>query len=355
MKRRDFLKQGIYGSAGIMAGNLGMLAWVPRAHASHLPVQLEIISGFQKMIDSKNLYMFSFSGFGAHGTKAMEFPGPTLICQEGDTIEVTLTNTLATRSSFMVTGTDIAHEIGAGESIQFSFAAPAAGSYLYHDGLNNGVNRVMGLHGALIVMPSGQKNTSFSGGPEFVRQYKWLLGNIDPNWSRMVQTNGDDYVTQLSIDQFEPKYFTLNGASYHDTHTPDSELMGAIGETALVRMINAGLAVHSLHFHGNHVEVTSINRQNFSSHRKHKDVISMFPEDARDAIIPFELPRDIPPQEFEMGFDISKHPQHYPMHCHTELSQTAGGGYYPHGMHTGIVIGQSPMTESEVTQGVDSL
>lgn len=355
MKRRDFLKLGTYSSAGLVAGNISLLAWTPRAYAAHLPVNLEIISGFQKMIDNKSLYMFSFSGLSADGKKITEFPGPTLICQEGDTIDVKLTNTLSTHSSFMVAGTDIAHEVAPGRSIQFSFAAPAAGSYLYHDGLNNGVNRVMGLHGALIVMPAGKKNISFNGGPDFVRQYKWLLGNVDPNWSHLVNSNGDDYVTQLSIDQFEPKYFTLNGASYHDTHTPDTELMGAIGEAALVRMINAGLAVHSLHFHGNHVEVASINRQNFSSHRKHKDVISMFPEDARDAVIPFEVPRDIPPQEFKLGFDIIEHPQHYPMHCHTELSQTAGGGFYPHGMHTGIVIGQSPETESEVTQGMNSL
>jgi hypothetical protein len=43
--------------------------------------------------------------------------------------------------------------IAPGQTRSIRFRAPAPGPYLYYDNLNAPVNRVMGLHGALIVMP----------------------------------------------------------------------------------------------------------------------------------------------------------------------------------------------------------
>ena len=53
---------------------------------------------------------------------------------------------------------------GATKTIEF--VASRAGTYLYYDNLNQPVNRMMGLHGALIVMPNqaraGHKLTPYS-------------------------------------------------------------------------------------------------------------------------------------------------------------------------------------------------
>lgn len=375
MKRRDLLKIGAAGSVSFVAGGVGLLTWAPRSHAAHLPITLDVIAGLVPMIDRTNLYMFSYRGASPHGMSsygeesphdgeesphgvaATQFPGPTIICQEGDVLDIVLNNTLATDTSFMVGRTAIDERVAAGGSIRFSVIAPPAGTYLYYDGLNGGVNRVMGLHGALIVMPFGIADQSFHGGPACVRQYKWLLGNVDPRWSRAVQQNGDNFVTdpRLNAGTFVPKYFTINGKSFNQTHNPDTALKGAVGKAALVRMLNAGMAVHSMHFHGNHVEVASINGRDFRDHRKKKDAVSMFPLDTRDVVFPFMAPPDIPPDEFALGLDLAQEPQRYPMHCHTELSQTAGGGSYPHGMHTLIEIGRDPAIESEVTRGAVKL
>lgn len=352
MNRRNFLKLGI-GSAALVSGNVALLSWAPRAHAANLAYSLSMVSGNVPMVDGRSLYLFSYQD----AAQTTAFPGPTLICREGDVLDITLNNTLGTNSAFAVAGTALRTDVAALSSVTYSFAAPAPGTYLYHDDLNNGVNRVMGLHGALVVMPAGAANQSFAGGPTFVRQYKWLLGNLDPVWCDAVQANGDDHVRALAaqVAGFTPKYFTINGGSYDRTHNPDTELMGAVGNAALVRMLNAGMAVHSMHFHANHVEVCSINRQNFTSLRKKKDVVSMFPLDSRDVLFPFITPPDIPAGEFDQGLDLAAAPQHYPMHCHTELSQTAGGGFYPHGMHTGIMIGRDPATEPDVTQATAAL
>lgn len=352
MDRRKFLKLGI-GSAALVSGKLALLSWAPRADAANLAYSLSMVSGIVPMVDGRNLYLFSYQD----AALTTAFPGPTLICREGDVLDVTLTNKLATNSAFAVAGTTLRTDVAANSSVTYSFAAPAPGTYLYHDDLNNGVNRVMGLHGALVVMPAGTSNQSFADGPTFVRQYKWLLGNFDPLWCDAVQANGDNHVATLAAQtaSFTPKYFTINGGSYDQTHNADTALTGAVGNAALVRMLNAGMAVHSMHFHANHVELCSINQRNFTSLRKKKDVISMFPLDTRDVIFPFIAPPDIPAGEFDQGLNLAAAPQHYPMHCHTELSQTAGGGFYPHGMHTSIMIGKDPNAEPDLTQAASAL
>ena len=338
MKRRDFMKAGAVGLMGTVAGSVTLLSWPQRAEAATINVNLSMVAGDVLMIDDSMAYMFTFSETGTPS-----FPGSTIVCQEGDTVNVSLYNALTTGSSFKVEGTSVYKLVAAGASTVVSFAAPAAGSYLYHDSLNNGVNRLMGLHGALVVMPKGITNKSFATAPPFVRQYKWLLGNVDPVWGEAVRTNGHNYVTNaaLSINTFKPRYFTINGQSYSRTKGYNTKVAGLVGEPALIRIINAGMATHSPHFHGNHVNVISINRNNFSAaFIKSKDVVSMFPLDARDVIYPFETPPDAwPPATGD---------QHYPMHCHAEPSQTAGGGMYPHGMHTAIDIGHKPIQEPKL-------
>lgn len=344
MHRRNFIKTGGAGVIAALAGSLGLIPWVQRADAANISLNLNILAGNVTMIDDSQVYLFSYSTSGQ-----VEFPGATIVCQEGDDLTITLTNQLNTTAAFVIGGTAVSQSVAAGASVTFSFAAPPPGSYLYYDDQNNGVNRVMGLHGALIVMPAGVTNQSFPGGPTFVRQYKWILANVDPLWCQAVQSNGDDYVSDpgLNVASFQPRYFLINGQSFARSENSDTELMGLVGEPALVRILNAGMATHSPHFHGNHVEIVSINHQNFAANRKRKDIVSMFPLDTRDVIFPFDNPPDAwPPAVGEQG---------YPMHCHSEMSQTAAGGMYPHGMHTGIIIGRAPDIESELTQVVEAL
>jgi FtsP/CotA-like multicopper oxidase with cupredoxin domain len=340
MKRRDFLRLGAGTAAGTLAGSVGLLSWVPRAHAQTIAVNLTAMRGDVTQIDGTTAFMFGFSNTGV-----LTVPGPTIICQVGDTVVLTLSNALNTPVVFAVHGTSIRLTAAAGGTMQTSFAAPAPGSYLYADTQNSGVNRIMGLHGSLVVMPAGTKYQAFSGGPTFKRQYKWVLGNVDPVWGAAVKANGDAYVTSIVPGSFQPRYFTVNGNSFDRTHEPNTDLGGLYGEPALVRLINAGGMVHSPHFHGNHVEICSINRQNVTRNRKFKDIVSMFPLDCRDVIFPFKQPPDAWPP-------ITNQPQNFPMHCHAEMSQTAGGGMYPHGMHCALLMGRSPSTESELTRGV---
>jgi FtsP/CotA-like multicopper oxidase with cupredoxin domain len=265
--------------------------------------------------------------------------------QSGDQIALTLTNRLNAPVELRVGGTDIAVTVGAGQTTRqpYTFSAPAPGTYLYYDGQNGGVNRVMGLHGALVVMPAGVKNRSYVGGPSFWRQYKWLLNSIDSAWSQRLRSGGLSAARGIVPTSFQPRYFTLNGRNFPATHEPNTELAGNYGEAALVRCLNAGGMVHALHFHGNHVKIVSINRS--QENLRDKDIIPMLPLDCRDAIFPFTPPPDAWPA-------VNGTEQHYPMHCHVEMSQTAGGGSYPHGLHAPIVFGRGPMQEPDLTRDV---
>lgn len=343
MKRRKFLQLGAGAAAGTIAGSVGLLSWTPRAEAATIVVSLTALKGDVPQIDGTTAFMLGFSNTGV-----ITVPGPTIICQAGDTIQLTLNNSLNTATVFAVGGTSVRMTVPARSTTQLSFAAPAPGSYLYFDDQNSGVRRVMGLHGALVVMPAGIKNQSFVGGPTFKRQFKWVLGNVDPAWGATVKANGDAAVGNISPTSFQPRYFTINGNSYDRTHEPNTDIYGLYGEPALIRIMNAGGMVHSPHFHANHVEICSVNRTNYSSNRKHKDIVSMFPRDCRDVIFPFKQPPDAWPR-------ITTEVQNFPMHCHAEMSQTAGGGMYPHGMHCLLSLGKKPSVESDVTQGVAKL
>lgn len=344
MNRRNFLRISALGGVSLFAGTSSLINWMPRAHAAAISVSLTAVRGNITLADGTSALVFTFSD-----STQSQFPGPTIVCQEGDSITVVLKNSLATQTAFKLGGTDQRMVLAAGSTKSITFSAPKAGTYLYYDDLNGGVNRVMGLHGTLVVMPLGLKNQSFVGGPTFVRQYKWLLANLDSNWSSLVANNGDNYVAsgKLTVNNFTPRYFTINGFSYPKTHNYQTDIYGAYGEAALIRLLNAGMATHSPHYHGNHVDILSVNRNNFIK-PKTKDIVSMFPLDCRDVLFPMKRPPDAYPPVVDAE-------QHFPMHCHSEMSQTAGGGYYPHGMHGAIMMGMTPTTESDLTLQVQNL
>lgn len=342
MNRRDFFKVGGAGVAGALAaGSAGLVAWSPAAEAQTFTINLTATKGTVTLVDGTTTQLFSFSS----STTPM-VPGPLIVCQGGDSIQLMLKNTLATPVKFVVGRTSISLTVAAGATQSLSFAAPAPGTYLYYDNQNSGVNRIMGLHGALVVMPTGIKNQSFSGSLTFVRQYLWMISNVDTAWANLVKANGDAYVSQISSTSFMPRYFLLNGNSFENTHDANTALAGNYDDACLVRIVNAGGMIHSPHFHANHVNIMSANGVNSAS-GKIKDVVSMFPLDVKDVRFPFKTPPD--------AYPMATGTQTYPMHCHSEMSQTAGGGLYPHGLHTSITYGAPPATESNLTQAVAAL
>ena len=380
-------------------------------------------------------------------------PGPQIFAVEGDRIEVKVTNALDGPHAFFIPGPSQAAPpmvdtgpIAPGETVSVIFEAGAAGTYLYHDNMNAPVNRVMGLHGAFVVMPrkavAGHKLTPYAnpspgvqqlfddfgstpwwpglaweeGDPSTdtppARQHVWLCHQASPvlfaEVGEFAQANpgvdfpADRFVALFLGDPFintsndartdvnasfpvkttgfnrKPHFFTINGQSgFFAHHNPAIVPMYRVGEPCVVRILNAGLWLHSMHLHANHFYVTCVNNVP-QENPLWLDVFNVFPMDSVDYTIPFMRPPDIPNQrgigradaglviqsggtrtwppvrEFEIhqpaigtlatSFDGTRQsdlaarqsPLCYPMHDHSEPSQTSQGGNYNCGLIAGV-------------------
>ena len=393
MKRRDFLKYSGFGIAGILVGcsgggNGGSNGsngggdgggggnggggggnGIGGANPPDKIFNVTMAAALFEMVDGQTVFMWSFTD--PQGVPRM--PGPVFEVTEGEVIRVNVTNGLAESHAFAIPGVAESSVIAPGTTVAVTFTAPAAGTYLYLDPLNAPVNRVLGLHGPMVVLPK-LGNTPYSiptpsvqqlfddlgttphfprhalslAGWQHERTRIWLMHQIDPAFNVRVQ-NGETISPAEMRASFLPRYFTINGRSgVFSSHDPNTTLEGRIGQPLLVRILNAGLFTHSLHLHANHFYLTAVNNA-VQENVFDIDSIHLFPEDRMDWLVPFIRPPDIPGDQNgllrtqipeELGInpfpslvlgDVPQSPLGYPMHCHMEPSQTAAGGNYPQG------------------------
>jgi len=343
MKRRTFLQFSSASVATMLAGTAGIISWQPRAYAATISKTFVITEGFITQADGVDVYFRGFS----QNSASLNVPGESMIVNEGDTVEITIDNTLNTDHSFVIDDLNVNELISAGNKRTFTFTANTVGSFLYYDGLNAPDNRLSGLHGGIAVMPSGSDNEVYAGSPTFKagHQHFWIFHDIDPAWHDAFANN------QNPPNSYVPLYFTLNGLggrppgapgnadpTIDAMHDPRSAIHGALGDRTLIRSLNAGRAKHSIHIHANHMEWLTKNG-------KARDVWlkDIVPLDANggsvDVIFPFEVaPDSWPPMTNSTIAQAESEGRHvaYPMHLHDEMTQTSGGGLYMFGAMTDI-------------------
>lgn len=444
IKRRDFLKLGLGSMAGIVVGST--IPWLENEALGAIHAQtlnFQITDALKNMathnaINTAQCYFWIYK----EASLPPESPGPTIFTTEGDTIKISITNSLDEPHAFFIPGMFNSGAIPPGQTVHKYFTAGAGGTYLYYDNLNTPVNRVMGLHGAFIVMPKAPAagNSSWGGPHKFTpysrptpgvqqlyddfgsapwwpglaweqadpatntapfRTYIWLLHQASPNLFAQVgnYTAGQDYpatqfVNRFLHDPFDPvkpttnaipQYFTISGQAGHFSHTsPYICPHGRVGEPAVIRLLNAGLWTHSMHIHANHVYITSVNNV-VQSNPIWVDVFTLLPMSIVDYTLPYMRPPDVPnvrgigradlglpagisggrtwpPNEELFTFipgpapagvtpfqvlgnlqdgggnslGIQLSPLCYPMHDHSEPSQSSQGGNYNMGLISGM-------------------
>lgn len=441
INRRDFLKYGLGGSASVVIGS--RLPWLSSGAAAAPATQLlevTITDAMKEMIThnaiNEALCYFWIYTMTADGVPIdPEYPGPTVVATQGDTISIRVTNELDEPHALFIPGMFDSGSIDPGDTFEGDFSATQVGAFLYYDNLNEPVNRVMGLHGALIVMPSApigaHKFTPYANPTQAVqklyddfgssehfpglaweegddtpwvfdpddvncppfRQYVWLAHEASPNLFAEVGSlgegeiyNAQDFMQAFLRDPFSPtgdnripQYFMMNGMSGAFSHmAPGITPIGRVGEPVVVHILNAGLWMHSMHLHANHFYVTSINGV-VQENPLWVDVYNIHPMDRTDYTVPFMRPPDVgtetaiglpgtpllsergtpvwPPVEELDTFipapgeitatDINGNtidleqrmsPLCYPMHDHSEPSQTSQGGNYNCGLISGMYI-----------------
>jgi hypothetical protein len=231
-----------------------------------------------------------------------------------------------------------------GIPVDINFTAPSAGTYIYRDADRN--NRLLGMHGVMVVMPGDGSNRPYAPAPgrleipaEFLAQYTWMLHDTDPLLGELARSQPRVSHLDYPYEKYTPRYFTINGVSgAHSTENlvtvpvfpVQDDTAAQVG--ALIRVVNTGAATHSPHWHGNHVFLVEQNATPTpAGFVRERDVIQIDPLQRTSVLLPVHTGLDAwPPLDPEKGFAE----QAYPMHCHAEMSQTAAGGLYPMGMLT---------------------
>ncbi|MBI5030106.1 MAG: multicopper oxidase domain-containing protein [Chloroflexi bacterium] len=234
--------------------------------------------------DGNTVLMWSF----APGNGSFQYPGPNLCVQQGDTVTITLNNTLSEPVSLMFPGMEnvqangvpsqpqfnagtlasLAPTAPTGGSATYSFVASQPGTYLYESGTSMGKQVQMGLFGALIVRPSIGAQYAYDASTRFnpAAEFIMLFSEIDPALHQAVERN-----QPYNVTTYHPRYWMINGRAFPDTIAPNNaawligQPYGALvhirprdasnPDPALVRYLNVGNLNHPFHPHGNHGRV----------------------------------------------------------------------------------------------------
>ncbi|MBI5576783.1 MAG: multicopper oxidase domain-containing protein [Deltaproteobacteria bacterium] len=235
--------------------------------------------------DGNNLFFWGYAdGNPPSGTVSVQYPGPTLIVNEGDTVTVTLRNWLPDPVSLLFPGMDSVTATpsdnngirgiftweappGGQSTVTYTFVAGRPGTFYYQSGTNMDKQLEMGLFGAIIVRPAvfnpaaptayGESSSAYTAGREFL----FILSEMDDRYHNQVERG-----EEIDTTTFFPVYWFINGRNSPDTmgaagasylpHQPYNALpMMHPGEKSLIRLISMGRDQHPFHPHSNHTRV----------------------------------------------------------------------------------------------------
>lgn len=261
-------------------------------------------SGYISIADGASIYNWGYALRNADGSANFQYPGPTLIVNQGDVVEITLINELPTNVSLLFPGqidittaqisnadapsgctasgnankTDVGRitvEARPRGCLKYRFVASRPGTYTYHSGTQMPVQLEMGLFGALIVRPKDAPGQAYEhAGTRFDREHLMMLSEVDPVWHEAIRAQAEAvqlpnqngsfrwYVNMSGFATRNPLYWFINGRTGPDTmngsFVPElpAQPYNALprmhpGERLLVRTINAGRDLHPFHHHGN--------------------------------------------------------------------------------------------------------
>jgi manganese oxidase len=248
--------------------------------------------------DGDSMYMWLYSA----GTgRTPQYPGPTLIVNQGASVSITLVGTLPAPTSLVFPGLNVTATggvassnplatretcVGAGctptgqSNITYTFVADRPGTFQYHSGSRPDLQVEMGLAGTIIVRPgpggcpaATQARAYEDASTCYDREYLFFLSEADPIIhtqvafasgtlaQRQAAIAAVDTTLRHAVDWF------INGRNFPDTVTdpgvpwlptqPYSALPRIHpGEKVLMRLVSGGFDLHPFHTHGqNHLVI----------------------------------------------------------------------------------------------------
>jgi manganese oxidase len=196
------------------------------------------------LVENQSFHTFAFNG---------QVPGPLMHVQEGDDVEVTVTNLttlphtihwhgLLQRGSWQNDGVpDVTQKaIAPGDSYTYKFKADPAGTMWYHCHVNVHEHVAMrGMWGPLVVEPRNPRPIE----KEITKDYLLMLSTWVSKWADRPGEGGEPGDVH--------DFFTINGKAFPDTQP----IRVKEGDLVRLRLFGSGDAVHSIHLHGHVFEV----------------------------------------------------------------------------------------------------
>ncbi len=202
-------------------------------------------------------HVMNVFGFGPSlGT--VPVPGPTLYCNEGDTLDVfTFNISQGSGHTIHPHGLDVPQNMDGVHSTSFMIShmmdtnliwvAPHAGTYLYHCHMGSVLHVQMGMYGAIIVRSAGGARTAYTGGPPFHQEKLWLMSEMDSYWHDSLPGSAH-WVNYFRVPPYHPDYFLVNGLSKHQLEDSTISIHAQVNEKVYVRLANIGYNMDEVEF-----------------------------------------------------------------------------------------------------------
>lgn len=244
--------------------------------------------GYIQMSDMNTVYMWSYALTGG----SFQHPGPVLCVNQGDTVQITLTNSLPYNQSTSIIFpgqeniqaggspaqpefdgngilTSLTNSAAPGTSVQYSFTASKPGTFIYESGTDTKTQVPMGLFGALIVRPTlgsgfvyNRVDSQFTPTEEFLA----LLSEVDP-YQHQAWEFGKDQGANYNLNNYQARYWLINGRGFPDSIADNyatwlpAQPYGSLARIfpydpathpypAVERFINVGSEEYPFHPHG---------------------------------------------------------------------------------------------------------
>lgn len=146
------------------------------------------------------------------------------------------------------------------------------------------------------------------------QKYSWDLWDMSPELAEDI-FNGNE-VTIPSV--YRPTFFSINGGVDPMDMMAGAMIMGNVGDSIYISVVNTGNMIHTLHFHGYHIEILQSEKKPMSVGWK-KDSFPVFVKDAMTLLL------------------VPHQPGEFPVHNHN-LVATLFNNAYPLGMATMLMI-----------------
>lgn len=229
--------------------------------------------------EGNSVLIWGYSDDGLTTGGRAQYPGPTLIINQGTPVTIGLTNNLPVATSIVFPGADSVVPSGGTPGLLTSEAAALSGTvsytvtynqpgtYTYYSGTDMDLQVEMGLVGAIVVRPSGfdVNNPQAYGHADSAYNYEYLflLTDMDPTIHDLVEF---DHMEMVDMTKRFPVYWFINGRNGPDTlldafvawlPTQPYNCLPRIhpGEKLLLRLVGGGLDGHPYHTHGNNIKV----------------------------------------------------------------------------------------------------